>query len=272
MNLARFRWLQAHYASVWPRVAHLVVYNSGSVLNRSELAPETLSAVFEFARSLPELRVVSVESREAFVTAEAVARLATELGAGCELRVNLGIESADDTIRNQLLHKQMPRAAIERAVRAIGEVRRVIASGKRKSALPGWAANVIVGGPGTTPATIVRDAVETGMYSLRLAQAYELPLDVNLHPYYPSRRSTGRFPDHPRPSLTVLVEAICSIADTVGPTTPVFVGLEDEGHDQDTGGKVEQAARLTRAAENFNQTGRQDLLRELPDAGSCALS
>ncbi len=263
MNLARFRWLQEHYSSIWPRLAHLVVYNSGSVLNRLELAPETLTAVLDFARSLPELRLVSVESREAFVTPEAVSRLTADLGAGREVRVIIGIESADDTIRNKLLRKQMPRRAIERATRAIATVHRTVVSGANQAALPGLTANVIVGGPGTTANSIVRDAVETSMYSLRLAQAYGLPLDLNLHPYYPSKRSTARFPDHPRPSLPALVEAICSVAQSVGNNTPVFVGLEDEGHDQDPGGWTEQLTRFARAADHFNRTGRTDMLREL---------
>jgi hypothetical protein len=263
MNLARFRWIQGHFSSIWPSVAHLVVYNSGSVLNRSELAPEILTVVLDFARSLPELRVVSLESREAFVTPEVVSKLAADLGAGREVRVILGIESADDRIRNKLLRKQMPRLAIERAVRAISTVREVIVSKGNKAALPGLTTNVIVGGPGTTLRSIVRDAVQTSMYSLILAQAYGLPLDLNLHPYYASKRSTARFPDHSRPSLQALVDAICSVAQSVGNNASVFVGLEDEGHDQDPWDKTEQVARFARAVDYFNRTGRQDLFRDL---------
>jgi len=263
MNLARLRWLQKHYSSIWPGVAHLVVYNSGSVLNCVELAPETLTAVIDFARSLPELRLVSVESREAFVMPEAVSSLAVDLGAGREVRVIIGIESADDTIRNKFLRKQMPRRAIERAVRSIATVHRAVVASGNQAALPGLTANVIVGGPGTTLNTIVRDAVETSMYSLSLAQAYGLPLDLNVHPYYPSKRSTARFPDHPRPSLPALIDAISSVAQSVGVSTPVFVGLEDEGHDQDPGGWKEQLSRFGRAADYFNRTGRRDWFREL---------
>ena len=267
MNLARFGWLQKYYASIWPKVAHLVVYNSGSVLNRLELAPETLAAVIEFARSLPELRLVSVESREAFVTVESVTRFTTALGAGREVRVIIGIESADDTIRNKLLRKQMPRKAIERAVRAISIVRGATASKGNEAAPPGLAANVIVGGPGTTRESIVTDAVETAVYSLGLAQAYGIPLDLNVHPYYPSKRSTARFPDHPRLSLEALVDAVCSVAERVGNDTPIFVGLEDEGHDRDRAGEKVQTAQLGHAAENFNRTGRSDLFRELLEFG-----
>jgi hypothetical protein len=263
MNLARLDWLQEHYSAIWPEVAHLVVYNSGSVLNRLELAPEVLNAVLAFARPLPELRVVSVESREAFVTGESVTKLAADLGSGREVRVIIGIESADDKIRNQLLRKQMPRRAIERAVRAISAARHAANSEGNRAALPGLSANVIVGGPGTTPDSIVRDAVQTALYAQGLAERYGLPLDLNLHPYYPSKRSSARFPDHPRPSLAALAETVCSVAELVGSDVPIFVGLEDEGHDQDPEGETQQAARLSHAAEDFNRTGQLDLLRDL---------
>jgi len=262
MNLARFRWLQEYYSSIWPKVAHLVVYNSGSILNPLELTPETLTAVLDFAQSLPELTLVSVESREAFVTPEVVSRLTADLGAGREVRVIIGIESADDTIRNKLLRKRMPRTAIERAVRAISAVRRGVVSHENKAAPPGLATNVIVGGPGTTLESIVRDAVDTSMYCLKLAQAYGLPLDLNLHPYYPSKRSTARFPDHLRPSLQALVDAVCSIAQSLGNNALIFVGLEDEGHDQDPRDWREQAIRFGQAADYFNRTGRPDSFQE----------
>ncbi len=267
MNLARLRWLQEHYSAIWPEVAHLVVYNSGSVLNRLELAPEVLTAALAFARSLPELRVVSVESREAFVTAESVTRLAADLGPGRAVRVIIGIESADDRLRNQLLRKQMPRRAIERAVRAISTVRQAVTSDGSNAALPGLAANVIVGGPGTTAESTVRDAVETALYSQELAERYGVPLDLNLHPYYPSKRSHARFPDHPRPSLAALADAVCSVHERVGTGVPIFVGLEEEGHDQDLEGETQQAVRLGRAAVDFNRTGRLDLLRGLIESG-----
>ena len=96
---------------------------------------------------------------------------------------------------------------------------------------------------------------------------YGIPLDLNLHPYYPSKRSHLRFPDHPRPSLAALAEAVCAVAELIGSDVPIFVGLEDEGHDQDPEGETQQAARLSHASEEFNRTGRTDLPRELFEFG-----
>ena len=266
-NLSRLGWLQKHYASVWPRLNHLVVYNSGSVLNPLELTPAVLNAILDFARSLPELRLVSLESRESFITRSVVGRVAATLGSGRELRIIVGIESADDAVRNQVLRKNMPRAGIERAVRNIATVRqRALASHDNAIALPGVAMNVIIGCPGTSAATSVTDAVETAVYSVTLAQTYGIPIDLNLHPYYPSKRGTARFANHSCPSVESTFEAVSSIAQSVGDRAVIFVGLEDEGHDQNPSGRAEYFARIAQAMDYFNRTGQSDVFRSVSSA------
>jgi hypothetical protein len=263
-NLSRLGWLQKYYASVWPRLNHLVVYNSGSVLNPVELTPAVLAAVLDFARSLPELRLVSLESRESFVSASVISRVAATLGGERELRVIIGIESADDAVRNQMLRKNMSRAGIERAVRNIATVRQTaLASHDNAIALPGVAMNVIIGCPGTSAATSVADAVQTAVYSVTLAETYSIPVDLNLHPYYPNKRGTGRFASHFRPSVESTLEAVSSIAQSVGDRAVIFIGLEDEGHDQNPSERAEYFARIIRATDYFNRTGQSDAFRRV---------
>lgn len=259
MNLSRLRWLQEHYASVWPRLNHLVVYNSGSVLNPLELTPAVLTAVLDFARSLPELRLVSLESRESFVSPGVIRRVAATLGGERELRIILGIESANDTVRNKVLRKNMSRAGIERAVRSMATVRQTaLASRDNAIALPGVAMNVIIGCPGTSAATCVIDAVQTALCSVTLAERYSIPVDLNLHPYYPSKRGTARFANHSRPSVESTLEAVSAVAQSVADRAVIFIGLEDEGHDQNPSGRADYFARIVQATDYFNQTGQCD--------------
>jgi hypothetical protein len=268
-NLSRLGWLQKYYASVWPRLNHLVVYNSGSALNPLELTPAVLTALLDFARSLPELRLVSLESRESFITPCVVSRVAATLGCERELRIIIGIESADDTVRNQVLRKNMSRAGIERAVRNIATVRqRALASHDNAIALPGVAMNVIIGCPGTSAATSVIDAVQTAVYSVTLAETYGIPIDLNLHPYYPSKRGTLQFTNHSRPSVETTLEAVSSIAQSVGDRAVIFVGLEDEGHDQNPSGRAEYLARIIQTIDCFNRSGQSDALRRIPSASA----
>ena len=144
-NRQRLAWFQEHYRQVLPEVAHLVLYNSGSVLNSREMPAEVLDEILAWARSLPVLRLVSLESRESAVTELAVRRVAGTLGPGRMVRVILGLETCDDHLREDILDKRMPRAAINRAVEAIASVAADLGTEQI-----GLTFNILVGGPGTT--------------------------------------------------------------------------------------------------------------------------
>lgn len=231
-NRRRLAWFRQHYAELWDSVAHLVVYNSGSVLNEGEMTPQFLTELLAFARLIPSLRIVSLDSREQFVTTERVVTAARTLGAPRQVRVVLGLESADDVIRNRLLEKRMKRSRVEWAVGNLGEAARI---GERLRATVGLGINIVVGAPGTA-GRVATDARDTARYSLDLARRNGLPLGLNLHPYYPSRRGIARFPDHPRPTPGEVLDAVAAVRAEVeasGWPADVFVGLHDEGHDTD---------------------------------------
>lgn len=256
-NLRRIEWFKNYYASVFPKLSHLVIYNSGSTLNPVELSPEVLESLLKYVRTLPNLKMLSMDSRESFVTPARVMQLASHLGRRRELRIILGVESADDRIRNEILEKRMSKRAIESAVRTIASVREKVNSDRTTNlASLGISINVVIGGPGTTAATAVNDAVGTSVYGVELAEAYRLPIDLNLHPYYPSRRGISRFPDHQRASLTLLRETICAIVERIKNRAVLFIGWQDEGHDQQQEQRRVERAMFTEAFDYFNRTGR----------------
>lgn len=63
-NRRRLEWYQSRFSLEWASLAHLVVYNSGSVLNPVEMPFEFLQYVLALARKVDSVRVVSVDSRE----------------------------------------------------------------------------------------------------------------------------------------------------------------------------------------------------------------
>ncbi|MEZ5671775.1 MAG: hypothetical protein R3E08_05095 [Thiotrichaceae bacterium] len=67
------------------------------------------------------------------------------------------------------------------------------AENREQMATPGLSINVVIGSPGTTPETVMTDGLETTRYAVKLAQQYDLPLDINLHPYYPSHVASSIF-------------------------------------------------------------------------------
>lgn len=251
-NLRRLAWFRRYYADTLPRVAHLVLFNSGSTLNPRELPPPLLGELLAFARSLPAAQVISLDSREPYVTSGAVVQVARALRAGQVVRPILGLESADERIRNGLLAKQMPRAAVLRAFAATGAAARELGPGR-----VGLDVNVVVGGPGTTPVTVVEDAVETARFALRHGQQEGVPVDLNLHPYYPSARGQTRFPDQRRCPLSILprvVEEIAKVSRALGAGAGIFIGLEDEGHDREQALRDEELGRVREAIARFNRS------------------
>jgi len=250
-NRARLAWFREHYASVLEETVHLVLYNSGSVLNPREIPPDLLGEILAWARDLPALAVVSIESREAYITEPTIAEVAAALPGPLRFHPILGLETADDRLRNDLLQKKMPRSAVTRAFDSVGAVARALGPGR-----VGLDVNVVVAGPGTAAENAVEEAAATARFAFEQARRASLEIDLNLHPYYPSERGRTRFPDQPRCSLDVLARAVAAIhreKEALAPEAGIFIGAQDEGHDTE---KAERAGELERAAASFVQYNR----------------
>jgi hypothetical protein len=252
LNRRRLAWFRGHYRRTLPEVAHLVLYNSGSLLDPQEMPAEVLDEVLAWARSLPALRVVSMETRENAVTELAIRRVADTLGPGRMARLILGLETSNDHRRQKLLAKQMPRAAVERAVAKIAAV----AAGLGPERI-GLTFNILVGGPGTTSDSALHDALETAHSALETGREARLPVDLNLHPYYPGARGQAHFPAHPRCSPQTVARVASAVARLAGrrvPPSVLFIGTDDEGHDRDRIPPGWRAGAVREAFERFNQS------------------
>ena len=230
-NRRRLDWFRVNYRSHLDSINHLVLYNSGSVLNPREMPLDLLDEILGFARSLGAVRIVSVDSREAFIRPEALRRIGSVLGPGIMFRPILGIETADDRLRDEVLEKAMPRVAIDRVYSDLSVLGREL--GQERIGLD---VNIVIGGPGTSPDTAVEDAMRTAHYALDSGVRHKIKVDLNLHPYYQGRRGAARFPDHRRCSLATTVRAISEIVAVVrsmAADTSIFIGWQDEGHDQE---------------------------------------
>ena len=130
-NRQRLAWFRQHYQPHFASISHLVVYNSGSAFNPREMPPVMLDEIVAFACSLPAVRVISIDSREPFITLDTLRRIMSLAGPGIAIRPILGIESSNEVIRNEILRKAMPRghrSGIQRPGCSRGRVR----AGKRR--------------------------------------------------------------------------------------------------------------------------------------------
>ncbi len=233
-NLARLTWFRARYQRTLPQLAHLVVYNSGSVLNKKELSPEVMAAILRFARGLTGLRRLSLDSREGFIRRAALQPLADQLGRP-DVRIQpiLGLETADPHVRIELLGKRMSERSVVRAFDALASCKGSF----------GMAVNLVLGLPGV--ADPVADAVASARWMQELAQERGLPLALNLHPYYPSARGRSRFPTHPRLAPTACGAVLDALTAALCPDVELFLGLHDEDHDTEPTERDRELAELS---------------------------
>lgn len=230
-NLRRLEWFKEYYKSLLPKVAHLVIYNSGSTLNKKELSPDVSKEIMLFAKTLPKLQLISMDSREVFIETNYIKELATILGEKYSLRVIIGLESIDEDIRNTFLNKNMSKYNIEKAIERFSNAWLDKDKGLKMAYL-GLSINIVVGAPGTKEETIITDSINSVYYALDLAKKYDLPLDINLHPYYPSKKSLSHFPNHLETSTDITEKVVDEIKKILPSNVHLFVGHQDEGHNQ----------------------------------------
>ncbi len=265
MNHRRLAWFREFYRAYLDTLNHLVLYNSGSVLNPREMPVPLLDEIVPWACSLPAMRVISLDSREPFIKAGTLTRLiATVANAAARpivIRPILGIESSDDHIRNEVLQKAMPQSAVERAFRVLKEV-----SAESGPQCIGLDANIVIAGPGTTSDTAVVDAVTTARDVLNMAERHHIAVDLNLHPYYPGMRSSAVFPHHLRCSLKTTGLVAVQIAELVrsrNQGSAIFIGWNDEGHDRQRHERCDELALAREVFDRFNATNDPSYLNEL---------
>jgi hypothetical protein len=251
-NRQRLEWFRQYYKRQLATFRHLVIYNSGSVLNPRELAPEMLREIVAFARSLPSIRVISLDTRETYIRQNTLRPILSVLGSGIMVRPILGLESADERVRNEVLRKEMPRAAIARAFQTVGFLAAEFGNNRI-----GLDVNIVLAGPGTSNATAVDDAVRTAHFALNCGIEHGVSVDLNLHPYYAGTRGSARFPGHPRCSLPTVLRAasqIVAVARSLGTGSSLFIGWHDEGHDLEQEQRRRELEQARAALDRFNET------------------
>jgi hypothetical protein len=245
LNTRRLAFFRQHYAAVLERAAHLVVYNSGSVLSAHEMSDASLRVILEWAAGLAECGVVSLDSREGYITEARMGFVLGHLRGDQQPRAILGLETQDDAARLTVLNKRVLRSSVESAFRAVG----------RYAGRVGMEINIVFGLPPFRGREAVAEAEATAGYALEVAGRHGAPVDFNLHPYYPSRIGRERFPEHPRADLDWALEAaerIRAATARSGLGAKVFIGWQDEEHDQERLVRSEELRRYRKLFEEFN--------------------
>lgn len=247
MNKERLEFFRQHYDSILLDVEHLVLYNSGSILNKRELSRETLATVLSYVSSLEKCKCVSLDSREMYITRDSLDYVVEHLREDQQARVILGVESQSDDIRIGKLNKKMTKQGIERAFATVGEY----------SGRIGIDVNIVFQPPELVGEDAIGEAVETVKYSLDLAGRYNVPVDFNYHPFYQTKRSRAMYPNHPRANLQDAKKALVEMTKGIearGGKSKIFIGWQDEGHDQEQDVRVRELEKELERFDQFNNS------------------
>lgn len=249
------------------KVVEVDLYSSGSFLADEEVPAAARLGIVQRLATLPGLATLLVESRPEHVTAARLRPL-VEAAAGRTLLVGIGLESADQRVREQLMRKGFSLAAFERAAELVWEA---------GASLLVYA---LVKPAGLDEAEAAADAVATACYLAGLRRRSGNPdgaappgLRLAYQPAFVARGTAleqeylaGRYT---LLSLWTVVEVVRAAAALL----PVQVALWDEGL---AAGRVAAGcpacdAMLRRALAAFNASGDVALLQGLacPARGGC---
>jgi len=96
-------------------IQELDLYMAGSFLSDEEMPPVARESILRESGAIPGLKQVLIESRPEFITGESVAG-AKEMLGDKKLSVGMGLESADDYLRETVLNKGFSKVDYEKAV------------------------------------------------------------------------------------------------------------------------------------------------------------
>ena len=253
-NRQRLEFFQDYYADLLVNVRHLLIYNSGSTLNPREMTRETFAEIFTYVSNLKNCKRISLDSREMYITSSNLDRLVSYLGRHQKASIILGVESQNDEIRMKKLKKLMSKEAIEYAFSIVGAHSHKI----------GIDFNIVFQPPEVVGDEAIVEAVATLEYGLHLSEKYGVSIDFNFHSYYPSTKSQGLFPHHPRANLEDALQTLILMKQCIEErksSAKVFVGWQDEGHDREQNKRAEELERYLEVFDRFNRSQEMSLLR-----------
>lgn len=150
--------------------------NDGSFLNHEEFDQETQAELLRTVARMPYIERVLVESRPEHVKAPALKFLLEQLREDQVLEVGMGLETADDFIRDVCINKGSTRKQFEDAIAQIARLARV-------SPKPvGAVAYLLVKPPFLTHRESIEDTVATVKYLRALSRRYGVSIAAKLEP------------------------------------------------------------------------------------------
>jgi radical SAM enzyme (TIGR01210 family) len=153
-------------------VEEIDILTLGSFLNDSEVSETTRLAIMERLAKIRHVKRVSIESRSEYVTVDKIKTLKQVLGEDKILEFGIGLESADDYLRNKVIKKGLSKQSFEKTV------------AKAKEAGANLLTYLLIKPPHVSEEEAITDAVQSAAYVFRTAQKINEPARVAFEPVF----------------------------------------------------------------------------------------
>ncbi len=193
---------------------------AGSFYNDRELSPESRNFLFSEVSKLP-VNSVMVETRVDYLTEEKVRESKSYLKENQSIELAIGLESADDNVRNKVLRKGLSKKGFERFADIC------------KNTDSQLLAYVLIKSPTLSESEAVEDAVQTADYVYRIANERGIKARVAFKPMFIPEKTEleGQYliGEYQLPKLWTTVETVKRTTQLASyQPNSIFVGMFDE--------------------------------------------
>jgi len=201
-------------------VEEIDLLSLGSFLNTGEVSEETRRVLLERVARLPGIRRVSVESRAEYVTVEKLKEIRELLGTKT-VEFGIGLESADDYIRNTIINKSLSKRGFERVVEMVREAGCDLLT------------YLLIKPPGISEEEAVTDAVSSAKYVFETAAKYGVSARAAFEPVFICENTPLEDLFLNSKYRLVNLWSVVEVIRRVHRHGSIFVGLSDENLSMD---------------------------------------
>ena len=215
----------------------------GSFLNDREVSPQIRQSLLTKVSSLKGLRRVSIESRAEYVTAAKLQACQALLG-NVTLEFGIGLESADDYIRNVIVRKGLTRQSFEQVVHQV------------KAAGCDLLVYLLIKPPHLSEQAAIADAVRSARYVFEIARQAAVAVRVAYEPVFICENTALEQLFLNQQYRLVNLWSVVEVIRQTHQWGNLFVGLSDENLSLDRmpGSCPKCSKRIVDEIEHFNRT------------------
>jgi radical SAM enzyme (TIGR01210 family) len=152
-------------------VEEIDILTLGSFFNDSEVEPETRTELLGRISQIEQIKRVAIESRAEYVTVEKI-RQAKEILGDKILEFGIGLESANDHIRNKIIKKGLTKRNFEKTVEKV------------KEAGANLLVYLLIKPPYLSEFRAIEDAIQSAKYVFSTAEKYGVSARAAFEPVF----------------------------------------------------------------------------------------